>query len=129
MMSQNFIYRGFNSNFDQQETGIPATKEDVALIEESIRQILLTHPGERVFHSDFGAGILQILFEHDRRTIESELRNEILQSIKKWEPRAVVESKDVTIEFNDDNEVIVSISFNTLQDEGLVSLTLPLGGG
>ena len=124
-MAQNFIYRGFNSDFNQDETGIPAVKEDAQLIEESIRQILLTTRGERVMNPEFGCNIMALVFEHDRDFLETELRDEVIRSIKKWEPRAVVNTSDISVEFGDEGDVLLSITFNTLQDEGQVSVKIP----
>jgi phage baseplate assembly protein W len=127
-MAQNYIYRGFNGDFNQDETGIPAVKEDAGLIEESIRQILLTTRGERVMNPDFGTNIMALVFEHDRQFIESELRDEVTRAIKRWEPRAVLNPSSVAVEFGTD-DVILTVTFDTLQDEGQVSLKVPTHTG
>lgn len=126
-MAQTFVYRGFHSDFNQEETGIPPVKENAELIEASIRQILMTTRGERVMLPDFGTNIMALVFEHDRDFIESELRDEVLRAIKKWEPRAVISAQDISVVFGDD-DVVLTVSFKTLQDKGVVEIKYPLNG-
>ncbi|MCM1113058.1 MAG: GPW/gp25 family protein [Muribaculum sp.] len=56
-------------------------------IRESVKIILLTEPGERILHPDFGTKLHQFLFENiDDRTQEM-IRREIRHSLGMWEKR------------------------------------------
>ncbi|MCM1100731.1 MAG: GPW/gp25 family protein [Clostridium sp.] len=56
-------------------------------IRESVEIILLTEPGERLLHPEFGTGLRQFLFENiDDRTVET-IQREVRNSLRMWERR------------------------------------------
>ncbi len=58
-------------------------------IRESVRIILLTEPGERILHPEFGSKLRQFLFETiDSRTQEM-IKREVRHSLQLWERRIV----------------------------------------
>ena len=81
-------------------------KEDNDLIRENITRILLTSPGERVMNVDFGSRLKQFIFEN-ANVLQSEVEEEIRNSITRWEPRAEV--KQVSASVISDNQVKVEL--------------------
>jgi phage baseplate assembly protein W len=53
-------------------------------VDQMIRQILLTTPGERADLPDFGCGIRQMLFAPNSDALEASTRLFVLQSLNKW---------------------------------------------
>mgnify|MGYP001161549546 FL=1 len=76
-------------------------------VEQSIRVILSTTPGERIMRPDFGCSINEIVFSpNSPRTISLAVRY-IEEAIVRWEPRVIL--KSVTGERDPNNPVKVNI--------------------
>ena len=76
-------------------------------IEESIRILLGTTPGERLMRPDYGCAINEIVFSpNSPRTITQAVRY-IEDAIVRWEPRVIL--KEVTGEVDHHNPVRVNI--------------------
>ena len=56
-------------------------------IQQSIRIILGTAPGERVMRPDFGAGLKKLIFEPLNTTTASLAQYHVEQALIQWEPR------------------------------------------
>ena len=70
-------------------------------IEQSIRIILQTRPGERVMRPTFGCHANDLLFEPRSAGTMSQLQNYVLDALRLWEPRIDVVSVDVDSPGND----------------------------
>lgn len=76
-------------------------------IEESIRILLGTTPGERLMRPDFGCAINEIVFSpNSPRTITMAIRY-IEDAIVRWEPRVIL--KEVSGDIDPENPVKVNI--------------------
>lgn len=53
-------------------------------VDQLIRQVLLTNPGERINRPDFGCGIRRMVFAPNSDAAASLLKATILQSLSKW---------------------------------------------
>src|SRR6185295_20380059 len=86
---------------------VAAYEEDV---QQAIRIILGTDPGERVMRPDFGAGLSAFVFEPMSFTTLEALRNRVRESLVEWEPRINVES--VTVEPSpDEGKVAINLVY------------------
>jgi phage baseplate assembly protein W len=56
-------------------------------IQQSIRIILGTAPGERVMRPDFGAGLKTLLFEPMSTTTAALVQYNVQKALTQWEPR------------------------------------------
>tara|TARA_R110000824_G_scaffold169370_2_gene346485 strand:- start:287 stop:664 length:378 start_codon:yes stop_codon:yes gene_type:complete len=81
----------------------------VSAIRFNLKNIILTNPGERVMNSDFGAGILQRLFEHATPDVLSGMRSSILKQVSLWAPYVVI--RDLQVSYTGENSVSISISY------------------
>jgi phage baseplate assembly protein W len=77
---------------DAGHVGLARYEDDV---EQSIRIILGTNPGERLMRPTFGAGLEQFLFEPISTTTMQRLRTRVEQALVDWEPRIKLESVGV----------------------------------
>ncbi len=68
-------------------------------IEESIRLILATAPGERPMRAEFGCAIHDLVFAPADAATAGQIAYEVRVSLERWEPRIVV--SDVVVHFDD----------------------------
>lgn len=87
-------------------------------ISRSLKNLMLTNPGERFFNQNIGSKILGSLFENMDETSAFEVREEIINTVINYEPR--VELKRVTVEPNYD-----TYEFNVTIDYIIVGTDLP----
>lgn len=74
------------------ELRYPSLEESVR---ETIRVILLTRPGEQLMHPEFGAGLADFLHQPNSLSLRRRVRDRILESLARWEPRVAVERVEV----------------------------------
>jgi phage baseplate assembly protein W len=86
-----------------------AITSDEALIDQSIKIILGTNPGERVMRPDFGAGLNAFVFEPINTTTLEALRKRVQDSLVDWEPRIDVQSVKLTTDASPGERGIVWI--------------------
>ena len=79
---------------------IIGVKNDTA-IARSIRNLIFTVPGERFFNEDLGSKVSQVLFDTVDDISASTIRDEIEDTIIKYEPR--VKIKDIRVKPDFDN--------------------------
>ena len=79
---------------------IIGVKNDTA-IARSIRNLVLTTPGERFFNEDLGSGVSQLLFDTVDDISAASIKDEIEETIIKYEPR--VKLNDIRVEPDFDN--------------------------
>ena len=91
---------------------IIGVKNDTA-IARSIRNLVLTTPGERFFNEDLGSGVTEILFDTLDDISGAAIRDEIEQTIIRYEPR--VKLIDVKVKPDYDNhEFNVTITYDII---------------
>jgi phage baseplate assembly protein W len=79
-------------------------------IARSIRNLVLTYPGERFFNENIGSKISRSLFENIDEITASVIRDEIENTINNYEPR--VNLIEVFVDPNyDNNEFNVTINY------------------
>ncbi len=62
-----------------------ATEDDYPRhVEQLIRQVLLTNPGERINRPDFGCGLRRMVFSPNSDVTASLVRVSVLQALEKW---------------------------------------------
>jgi phage baseplate assembly protein W len=82
-------------------------------IARSVRNLVLTQPGERFFNQNLGSRISQSLFENLDEISASIIKDEIRNTITNYEPR--VELIDVVVSPNyDNNEFNVTIQYRII---------------
>ena len=82
-------------------------------ISRSIRNLILTQPGERFFNEKIGSGVSKSLFENMDQNSASIIEDEIKSTINNYEPR--VELIRVIVSPNyDENEFNVTIQYKVI---------------
>ena len=94
-------------------------------VDQMIRQVLLTAPGERADLPEFGCGVRQLLFAPNSEPLAATAQILIQQSLRRWlaqhidVQRVVVESPDAAL---DGSQLLIRIEYvlrETLSTKGL----------
>ena len=96
---------------------IIGVKNDTA-IARSIRNLVLTTPGERFFNEDLGSGVSEILFDTLDDISSAIIRDEIEQTIVWFEPRVKLQDVKVDPDY-DNNEFNVTVSYDIIGIDAL----------
>lgn len=94
-----FIKSGVN------EASMVTGKQD---IDQSLEILLSTILGERIMRPDFGADLADLLFENLNSTLLTVIRVRVLEAIRRYEARIIVEG----------------IEFEQIQAEGILYITV-----
>ena len=89
-------YVDFDMDFDKHPAhgDLTQVKKSTA-INRSLKNILMTNAGERLFQPDIDGGLGPLLFEQFNDLTTSRIESKIRQAIGKFEPRADVQSINV----------------------------------
>lgn len=101
------------------------TKRNENSIKQSIRNLLLTDRGERLFQPDIGSDIKALLFENITPQTEVALKKRVYNTIERFEPRCqlvdVIVSGDI-----DRNGYNISIFYYTINSEDVEKINFVL---
>jgi phage baseplate assembly protein W len=100
-----------------------AVKRDEEAVRESIKNLILTNKGERLFQPLLGGNITAKLFENNTPAVIKLIQEQIKETIIQHEPRAQL--IDVVVQSSiDNNKVEVSIHFYITNVEQPVTVTV-----
>ena len=104
-------YKDFNLSFKPH----PVTEDlmvvkDAADVKQSIKSLLLTRKGERLFNSDIGTNLTDLLFEVADFATASMIRDQILVVLSNYERRIKILKLDVDVNF-DDNGYDIELAY------------------
>lgn len=139
-MSEKF--KGFSYPITKKPRGLFQRSSNTNQIKADLLQLLLTNPGERVMLLDFGIPLKDLMFEPNDEILVAKARQMIINAIRIWEPRIILQAIDVgTIDEdylnNDDNgeetDHILFIKLRFYDPENIseiqeLRLNVPIGG-
>lgn len=110
-MSDRFIGRGWGFPLRVDATGGIGMVEREQEIEEAIRLVLGTAPGERPMRPEFGCGIHDYVFAPNDGATAGLIAYEVRAALLRWEPR--IEVGDVVIAFDtvDDGVLYIDVHY------------------
>jgi len=94
-------------------------------IEQSIRIILSTRPGERVMRPTFGCRAYDLLFEPHSAATASLLTDYVYEALQMWEPRIEVQDVAVTTAGNGSGALLVDIVYQIKSTHDTRSIVYP----
>tara|TARA_R110002050_G_scaffold86076_2_gene183284 strand:+ start:501 stop:1007 length:507 start_codon:yes stop_codon:yes gene_type:complete len=80
-------------------------------VKSNIKNLVLTNPGERLYHPTFGIGVQGLLFENITPNVVKKVKSAIDVQIKKWLPYVTIKSSDVNTDRIDHNELKIKIDY------------------
>jgi len=111
MAITNHIYSDIDLTFlPNPVTGDVAMKYDQQSVIRSVRNLLSTDIGERLFQPDVGSGLNKLLFEPCTSITATLIENEIIRTLTNYEPRVTINTLAVTANPNQ-NQFNVTLSF------------------
>jgi phage baseplate assembly protein W len=105
-------------------SGRVAWSEGSDNIRESIRILLMTRAGERLFQPDLGAGLDRFLFEPNTVATHELIKDRVQRTLETWEPRIALESVVVEVDPADRESAIVTISYRLVATQARERLGL-----
>lgn len=84
-------------------------------VRQSIQVILRTRPGEQLMRPDFGAGLESFLHESNTLTTRRRIRDQIAESLARWEQRIAVDRVDVLEVPDQPTQLRIEIAYRVLR--------------
>ncbi|MFE4856902.1 GPW/gp25 family protein [Streptomyces sp. NPDC056670] len=124
-MSEKFIGRGWGFPLRVGTTGGIGMVERDREIEEAIRLVLGTAPGERPMRPEFGCGIHDYVFAPGDGATAGLIAQEVHVALERWEPR--IEVTDVAIAFDavDDGVLYIDVRYTVRSTNDRRNLVFP----
>ncbi len=103
----------FPPNFNKVDNSVQMVS-DVADIEDSIRIILSTTPGERIMQPEFGCDLKRLVFETIDSTLLASLDHLIYHALLNFEPRITFLNTEVLNLDSPDGSLLIQINFKVI---------------
>lgn len=124
-MPADFIGAGWAFPLRIDSTGGFALVRHDREIEESIRLVLATAPGERPMRPEFGCGIHNYVFAPADATTAGRIATEVRRSLQRWEPRIEVTGVDVIFDDIDSATLYIDIHYLIRDTNDVRNLVFP----
>ena len=122
--SKAFLGRGWAFPIGIDATGEIATAAYEDDIQQAIRIILGTEPGERVMRPDFGTGLRGLMFEPINTTTIALAQHRVQQALILWEPR--IDQVNVQVTADPPNgKLIIKVSYRIRTTNTFYNLVYP----
>ncbi|TNC93117.1 GPW/gp25 family protein [Thalassolituus sp.] len=111
------------------DEGQLAWSENDESIRESMLNILLTRPGERLQRPAFGAGLSRFIHQPNNETTRNLIAGVVRKSLTVWETRVIVDGVDVSQVSGSLAEVHINVRYRLRHNQVPSSLGLRLNLG
>ena len=98
-------------------------------IRESLVNLVLTRPGERLMRPQFGAGVTRFIHQPNNETTRGLLVGEATRVAQRGEPRIAVAAVEAVTDPDDPTRVVLTLRYRRLGDSGADALSLALEFG
>jgi Bacteriophage baseplate protein W len=102
-----------------------ALARGAARIEQSIRLILVTYPGERPMRPEFGSLLRDFVFRPASLDNAAELSSEVRKALIRWEPRIDVNTVDTYPAADDPGLLYIDITYTVRATNDKRNLVFP----
>lgn len=110
-MANPIVGRGWHFPPQLDERGTMALTSDQDEIEQSIRIILGTVPGQRVMRPEFGCRIHELVFDPNSLDTAATARRYVAESLGRWEPRINLRQVDIRPDPDEPSCLLISIQY------------------
>jgi phage baseplate assembly protein W len=124
-MTEEFIGRGWAFPLRTDATGGIALVSREREVEEAIRLILGTTPGERPMRPEFGCRIHDYIFGLADGTTANEITVEVKRALARWEPRIDVEDVVVSFDALDQTLLYIDVRYSLRRTNDRRNLVFP----
>jgi phage baseplate assembly protein W len=124
-MSDEFIGSGWAFPLRTDATGSIALVSREREIEESIRLILGTAPGERPMRPEFGCRIHDEVFAEADAATAGRIAGDVRTALRRWEPRITLEEVVVTADPADPSTLYIDVRYSIRATNDRRNLVFP----
>jgi phage baseplate assembly protein W len=124
-MAEEFIGRGWSFPLGVNRRGGISMASREREIEEAIRLILATAPGERPMRPDFGCGIHDYVFAPADAGTAGNIAFEVTNALGRWEARIDVVDVDVEADVDDRGVLYINIGYVIRGSNDVRNLVFP----
>src|SRR4051794_6936218 len=124
-MTQDFVGAGWAFPLGVDARGGIALARREQELEEAMRLILATYPGERPMRPEFGSRVRDWVFRGSDTESIAGLSLEVRTSILRWEPRVNVTNVRVTRDGGDGSKLLIDIQYQVLDTNDRRNLVFP----
>jgi uncharacterized protein len=110
-LNDQFIGKGWAFPIRTDATGQIALVAREREIEESMRIILATAPGERPMRPEFGCRIHEFVFASADAATAGLIAAEVRAALRRWEPRIAVHDVEVTLDSEEPSTLYIDIRY------------------
>jgi phage baseplate assembly protein W len=119
------IGSGISFPLQSDQRGVLALAHGVNDIEQAIRLILGTAPGERPMRPEFGCAVHDFVFDTIDAEMVGRVEAAVHQALTRWEPRIEVVALDFDLGEVDQGKLGITISYRVLATSRLYNLVYP----
>ena len=124
-MASDIIGRGWAFPPHLDNRGQIATVGGAQEIEQAIRIILATSPGQRVMRPEFGCRLQELVFAPNNRQTASLAARYVREALGRWEPRINLENVDVSQDGERPNCLTITVDYRIKAIHSSRSLVYP----
>lgn len=120
-----FIGRGFGWPLRVDHTGSLHLTDGPTGLDDAIRVVLLTAPGERLMRPAFGCRIWDFMFEPVTANLLGRISEAVREALAQWEPRIVVEDVRPRQDDRESSLVVIDILYRVRSTNDRRNLVYP----
>lgn len=124
-MSREFVGRGWAFPIETDSGGRIQLTRDDREIEDSIRLILATSPGERPMRPEFGCAVHEYVFAPADATTAGSIGDAVRTALRFWEPRIDLDGVDVRFDQAEQGRLLIDIRYRIRGDNDPRNLVFP----
>jgi phage baseplate assembly protein W len=124
-MSQDFVGAGWAFPLTVDARGGIALARREQELEQAMRLILATYPGERPMRPDFGSRTRDFVFRSATYDTAAELAHEVEKALLRWEPRVDIEYVNVTVDEAERNRLYIDVHYKIKDTNDKRNLVFP----
>jgi phage baseplate assembly protein W len=119
------IGSGLSFPLGADQRGVLALAHGITDIEQAIRLILGTAPGERPMRPEFGCRVHDFIFDNIDAELIGHVESAVHTALARWEPRIEVTSLTFDLGESDSGTLLVTITYRVLATSRLYNLVYP----
>lgn len=102
------------------------TVAQVQDVEESLRILLSTSPGERTMHPSYGCGLRRMVFESLSTSMLTELRSLVEKAVLFFEPRVTLDHVEVEVPEPLEGVLLLNLAYTVRTTNSRYNMVYPL---
>jgi phage baseplate assembly protein W len=124
-MMTDFIGRGWSFPLDITPNGAVAVVGGARKLEQAMRLVLSTTPGERPYRPEFGCRLRDYVFDGNSVDVLARIAEDVRSALLRWEPRVHVNDVQVRPDPYDNGLIYIDISYTPKGENDPRNLVYP----